>query len=190
MKDRIYKWWKFEGKFYHRDLIEGIKNLIKWFPIIWKIREWDWRYTLDILQQKLKFQSDWTEKHGIHLHKDEDIKWMRLCVKLIEKVKNGDYEIEYMDFENKKWDFISLNDGSDNSFLKNELIWEKYDEYFFKNKSMHKKTIEYLKQNQTRYCIHYSDKGLQAHTLSKLKHVKAKRLLFKILDEKIETFWD
>ena len=31
----------------------GIRNLIKWFPIIWRDRGWDWTYLVIMLQHKL-----------------------------------------------------------------------------------------------------------------------------------------
>jgi len=31
----------------------GIKNLVKWFPIIWKDRNWDYEYIFPILRKKL-----------------------------------------------------------------------------------------------------------------------------------------
>jgi len=36
-------------------LRRNIKNLIKWFPIIWSDRDWDYHYILAILQAKLEF---------------------------------------------------------------------------------------------------------------------------------------
>ena len=35
-------------------LIYGIKNCIKWFPIVWKDRNWDELYIYMLLQFKLK----------------------------------------------------------------------------------------------------------------------------------------
>jgi len=32
----------------------GIKNLIAWFPVIWKDRQWDYMYLLRIINKKLE----------------------------------------------------------------------------------------------------------------------------------------
>ena len=37
-----------------RDLIFGIKNIVYWFPVIWKDRHWDEWYIIKILNHKLK----------------------------------------------------------------------------------------------------------------------------------------
>ena len=55
-----------------------------------------------------------------------------------------------------------------------------------------------MKQNKEEYkglylfiaCYNTESKKTQALILSKFKHEKAKRLLFKILEEKLENFWD
>ena len=57
MFNKIRLWWKFDGKYLHRDIAQGIKNLIKWFPIIWKDRNWDDSFIFDILQFKLQNQA-------------------------------------------------------------------------------------------------------------------------------------
>ena len=31
---KLYRWFKWEFKYLHRDIAQGIKNLWKWFPII------------------------------------------------------------------------------------------------------------------------------------------------------------
>ena len=34
-----------------------IKNIIRWIPVLWNDRDWDYHYTFEILKTKLKFQS-------------------------------------------------------------------------------------------------------------------------------------
>ena len=46
---RLRLWYKFEGKYMFGNFKQGIRNLINYFPIIWKDRDWDYHYTLDIL---------------------------------------------------------------------------------------------------------------------------------------------
>ena len=36
-------------------MVKGIKNLIKWFKVIWTDRDYDWAYILIILKHKLKY---------------------------------------------------------------------------------------------------------------------------------------
>jgi hypothetical protein len=46
-------WWNHDGKYYHKYIKQGVKNLIYWFPIIWKDRNWDSHYIFEIMKHKL-----------------------------------------------------------------------------------------------------------------------------------------
>lgn len=47
--------------------ISRIKNLIRWFPVIWNDQDWDSEYTLDILLKKLEHQRDFFLSKDTHL---------------------------------------------------------------------------------------------------------------------------
>ena len=74
-----------------RRLIYGIKNLIKWFPIIWKDRDWDYYYTMEIFKKKLLFSAKHMRKYG---HLENSIKYaeqMEDCAFLMHVVQNEVY---------------------------------------------------------------------------------------------------
>ena len=43
----------------------GIKNLIKWFPVIWRDRDFDWMYLIEIIDHKLKYMEK-CQRNGHH----------------------------------------------------------------------------------------------------------------------------
>ena len=55
---RIYLWWIFDGKYFHKNFVKGVKNLWKWFPVIWKDRDWDDHYIFEVLKFKLNTSND------------------------------------------------------------------------------------------------------------------------------------
>ena len=58
-----FLWWlRWEAKYSHKDLYQGIKNLVRWFPIIWRDRDWDDHYIFEVLKFKLKNQSKYIDK--------------------------------------------------------------------------------------------------------------------------------
>ena len=116
-----------------RNIIAGIKNIIKWFPIIWKDRNWDHFYLYDILKHKLIFMAEHMYNKGYHEFSKQDGDRMMLCVRLIDKVQNEDYM---------------------NELINNDNI-----------------TLEGIQKAEN-------------------KHNKAKKLLFKILEQNIERWWD
>ena len=75
----------------------SIKNLIKWFPIIWQDRDWDHGYVEDMLLFKLnnmykRFSDpnatyvDWNSKHA-----KPALKALKICIQILERRKNNYY---------------------------------------------------------------------------------------------------
>jgi hypothetical protein len=79
----ISLWWNNEGKYLHRNFKIGIKNLIYWFPIIWKDRNWDSHYTFEIMMHKIKAQSKYIGERDIHTRAKRDAEVMMTCVRLM-----------------------------------------------------------------------------------------------------------
>jgi hypothetical protein len=109
-------------------------NLIRWFPIIWKDEQWDHYYIYEILKYKLIIMSSTIREKGNHTLAEYDANRMMLAVRLIEKIQNEDYVLEFL--------------VNDEDFTKENI--EKGD----------------------------------------AKHNKAKRILFKLLENYIERWWD
>ena len=122
---KLYRWFLWDVKHVHKTVWTGIKNLWKWFPIIWKDRDWDYYYIFQVLKFKL-------EKQAKHLG-GRDAELMMTCVRLINKLQNEEYYEEY------------------------------YDSRPMNNEMMYK---------------------------CQAQHDKAKRLLFKIMNDRIDSWWD
>jgi len=71
--------------------IRRFKNLLRWFPIIWRDEQWDHYYIFEILKYKLIFTAEHTRKNGYHVNSSCDADRMMLCVRLIDKVQNEEY---------------------------------------------------------------------------------------------------
>jgi hypothetical protein len=139
--DKISLWWRFDGKYYHKFLREGISNIIYWFPIIWKDRNWDHGYIYTMLQHKLKAQAQYIGRRDWHTRAQQDARRMTICVNLIQKLQDDFYEMEYMDYAKDRHWFEPCNDGTDNSTWESENIWEKYDDYFKKYPLIYKRVM-------------------------------------------------
>jgi hypothetical protein len=130
---RLYRWVRWELPYQHKYIKYGVKNLYKWFWVIWKDRDFDYHYTYQILKFKLEKQAKHLGKRNWHESSKRDAELMMTCVRLINKLQNEEY----------------------------------YDELY----NLDKRSPEALKIVTDR-------------------HNKARRLLFNILDRKIESFWD
>ena len=174
----IYLWWKFEGRHIPRDIKIGIKNLITWFPIIWKDRSWDYHYIYDILEEKLKRTSKQIDSAKIFVGYEYVVRDINIAVKLINRLKTDYYSFEYSDYIDSKFKFVPVEDNSSVKRLEVETIRDNLSDFFLKYPRIYKKY-------QMR-----QDKKLVAMEISRENHRRAKKLLFKILKEKIEHWWD
>ena len=182
---KIYLWWKFEARYYHKDFTHGVKNLIRWFPVIWKDRDWDDHYIWEIWKKKLSFQAEHIYKHGHHVNNVYDAERMRICVRLIDDIQHEFYSSEFMDYHESKMHFTPSEKYPEYSTVETTELWEKFDDYFAKYPHAYRevtKTDRYIFDNDSKQKI--------AMNMGYYLHKKANRILFKLLERHLESWWD
>ena len=184
--EKISLWWRFDGKYTHYKVYYGVKNLIKWFKIVWKDRDYDDSFIFDVLKFKIENTAKYTEKRKWFVGWEHEVSRMRLCVKLIERIQEEYYGMEYMDFEETKYKFVPV-EGKDlggESFyeMKSEVVKDELEDYFKKYPKTYKNII---KKNGSDVSNHYVAIQIGRHN-----HEKAKQLLFNTLNKHIERWWD
>jgi hypothetical protein len=180
----IKRWFKWELPYYPKYFVEGVKNLIRWFPIVWKDRDWDTHYIWEVMKFKLKNQAKYIGEHDRHMSAKRDAEIMKLCVKLMDRIQNEYYSAEYMNYHKSKYYFIDTEDENLKE-LKHHLLTENYDNFFAKYPLVYKKVM------QTEQLPFRKDtkEGI-AINISRLNHIRARKLLFQILENNIEGWWD
>jgi len=168
-----------------RNFYFGIKNLIKWFPVIWNDRDWDDYYIFEVLKYKLAKQADHTAKHNNHTRAQYDAQRMRLCVSLLDKVQNEYYSMELYEYSDKEYVFEDCKDRPGSKTIKTKVISERYADYIKKYRSAYRRVMKMKKSHYRRS----SAEGI-AMCIAYDNHLRAKRLLFTILDRYIEHWWD
>ena len=191
--DKIKLWWKFDGKYIPRNIVEGTKNLIKWFPIIWRDRDWDSQFIFDILQFKLKNQAKYIGDNDRHTSAKEDAEIMMRCVDLIEKVKTEFYQSEYMDYHESTFEFVDIPENERSEWYEegmkqyhSEEIWEKFDEYFAK----YPKIYDYVMTYKKAQIFPIDTKQKIAMNMGHELHKRARKELFNLMEKNIERWWD
>ena len=164
----------------------GIKNLWKWLPIIWKDRDWDHFYIYEIIEFKLRKQANYIGTMDRHTRAQEDARDMLICADLINKIKTNHYSHEYFDYQELNYEFIPIEDKPGLNELKIDTVFEDFDSYFNKYPSWYRRAIKHMEKNQS----DSYDKNRIAMTMSDLREQKAKELLFKIIPDKIDGWWD
>ncbi len=73
------------------EFFNGIKNLIYWFSIIWRDKDYDQNFLFKILRHKLIKQEKYFRKNDISKHKDLYANDMKECILLIDRIIKNDY---------------------------------------------------------------------------------------------------
>jgi len=83
----------FKNKFQDlpRNFKHGIKNLKKWFPIIWKDRNWDHHYIYIILRHKLHLTEQLIRNKGRNINAEKNADKIKLCINLLDRLIKDEY---------------------------------------------------------------------------------------------------
>lgn len=162
-----------------KQFFKRIYNLYRWFPIIWKDQDWDHSFIFEILKFKLKNQAEYIGKRGYHISAERDAEIMMLCVRLIDKVQDEYYGMEYFEYHKSELKFIPSKSHPGNYEMEVEMLEENFDEYFKKYPLIYRMVPD-LKAPKDRI----------AHEIAKINEERAHKLLFKILEQNIRRWWD
>lgn len=183
-------YWKRLGGWRVNQFFVSVKNLIRWFPIIWKDRDWDDHYIWEILKNKLRWQAKYIGDRDLHTRAALDAKRMRLCADLIDKVKDEFYSSEYMDYYESDFNWLDIPDKPGYKQLDIETKSERFDEYFAKYPLVYKKVLADKSLQIFTLEDRDDDKQRIAMNIGRYNHERARKLLFRIMEENIEGWWD
>jgi hypothetical protein len=173
-----------------RDIYRSIRNVIRWLPIIWKDRDWDSHYIFEILKAKLQNQANYIGDQDRHTRSKRDAEIMRTCVKLIEKIQDEYYAMEYMDYEDRIFDFMLSPTQPGLYELHTQTKSENYNDYYKRYPLQYKRVMNGEGVLDIKYRDEESMKQIIAMNIGHTNHIRAKKLLFGILERHIEGWWD
>jgi hypothetical protein len=162
-----------------RSFFKRVKNLIRWFPIIWKDQDWDDHYIFEVLKFKLKNQAEYIGYHDRHVTAKRDAEKMMLCVRLIQKIQDEYYNMEYMDYHESDYNWNPCKEVPDHYELEIVERSERFDEYFSKYPLVYRQAPD----------LHAPKQKIAAY-IAHTNQMRAHKLLFKILEENILGWWD
>ena len=168
----------------------GITNIIKYFKIIWNDRDYDHSYIFNILRFKLEKQAKYINDKNRFISSRRNAELMLLTSRLIELIKEDAYDTEYMDYYESKIEFVPYGDKKDLFSMEETMIYENFDEYFKKYPLQYKKALNGELNRFTREEDESKNKKIYAMEIAQENHNRCRRLLFKILEDNIEKWWD
>jgi hypothetical protein len=164
-----------------RSFLTGCKNVIRWSPTIFKDKDWDHWYIYNILQKKIEFQRQEIIYANRHTDINRDNRDMTIVLNLIERVNEGFYGVEYLDYSESKFRFEPIEGDDEYYTMEQDVISENYDEYIKKYQSSVRKV---LKEKPD------LDKKDLCFWVARHNEEKAHDLLHRILKERIRYWWD
>ena len=156
-----------------------LKNLIRWLPIIWNDTNWDGETIFPIIKHKFEILRKEIVQNGFVSDIDTINRDMGIAIKLLDLIYEEYYCLEYQDFRITK-DDINPNCKFEECFIE---VSNSYDDYFKKYKSsvraINKKLGKLPEENI-----------LLALMVAEYNQQKAERLLYKIMLDRLHSWWD
>ena len=73
------------------DITDGIRNVIRWTPVIWYDADFDWRYLARVMEYKLRRSAHLELTIGHHVGSQRDGRRMLVCAELLKRLQEDDY---------------------------------------------------------------------------------------------------
>lgn len=183
------KWRISNVRQYPSHIATGIKNLWKWFPIIWKDRDWDSYFIYDILKFKIINQSKYIGKKNRHSSSSREAEIMMMTARLMHRYQTEYYDTEYMDYHESKYNWLSVKNTTKLKELDIELVSEKFNRYYKKYPLQYKKVMS-GEINRYYRPVKQKDRKLIAMEIAHENHNRCRKLLFKVMEANIDKWWD
>jgi hypothetical protein len=121
---------------------------------------------------------------------------MRLTSRLIQRCQDDHYDMEYMDYHESNFNWLDITDEDDipekykdSKRLEIDLISENFDDYFKKYPRQYKRVMSGEVSRFSRP-IEEKDKQLIAMEIAHENQDRCRKLVFKIMERRIEGWWD
>ncbi len=158
---------------FYWDVHQGIKSLIKWFPIIWKDRNWDNYYIYVIIRHKLHLTEQLTRNYGHHLYHIKDAEKIKKCVILLDRLIEDEYHENVYKHFDEKWGQSEFNFTDSTEYPDCQRLHITYPNVITKED-------EKLQEKQNKLLMHKPEE-MKKQDLD---------LLFKTMRKHIQTWWD
>lgn len=150
-----------------------VKRVIEFLPVIWKGFDFDYIYSIELFKYQLTRTAKFLEsERAVCVYSKQTSMRIRIITELMEKVYDSYYELEHYSQMEEKWGTSRLvyEPFTSETIKFTGIVWSKAN--------TEQEQIEANKE----YDI-LSKKALA-------KHLKAKKLLWKLIEHNIENFWD
>lgn len=161
-------------RYYIKNLLWRIHNTWSWAKLVWQFRWYEYGQVYAVMRFSLvKALENFDRSKVKYVGMESDMYYMRLCVKLIDRLQSEYYEERaHKELDNRWGNYKTItetiNDGS-------PVVY----------KMVVKRELDKTEADSKRY----REDFVKTYNFWMNKHEKAKKLLFRILNEKLEKWW-
>lgn len=166
-----------------KEFIRGVWNIIRWMPAIYRDRHWDHSFITDLLQKKLEFTRQELVTANRFVGVEAVNKDITLALNLLERIKHQSYHTEIFDYISKSYDFVPIDVTGDYLTMQETIIEEHLEDYLAK----YKRTAKKLRK---KYKLKASETERLAYRVSSYNQEKCERIFWKLMDYKLNYWWD
>ena len=73
------------------DITDGVRNVIRWAPVIWFDADFDWEYLATVMEYKLRRSAKLETTVGHHVGSKRDGQRMLICAEILKRLRADDY---------------------------------------------------------------------------------------------------
>jgi len=165
-----FKW----GLYFHwriRYFFNGVYNIFRWIPTIYRDKDFDDYFITKIIQKKIEHQRKHLVECNRHTGVHYDNYWMTVLLNLLEREHDQFYELE-------KYDYVKY----EGSVLESKITLDETTKYLSKYKSSIRR--------MTKSNLELEDKESMALLVGMHNQKRCRDLIFEILKTKSANWWD
>lgn len=166
-----------------KQFLQGLYNIIRWMPTIYRDRHWDHSFLTDLIQKKLEFMRDELVTANRFVGVEAVNKDITLALNLLERIKHSYYELEMYDYIKRAYDFVPTDVTAEYFTMQDTILEDNLDEYLAK----YKRTASKLRK---KYKLKLSQTEKLAFKVSSYNQEKCERIFWKLLNYKLTHWWD
>lgn len=169
-------------KYFIKRKIWQIKNVLRWLPIIWKQYDFDYSYSVEVFKFQLQKQAEFLESEKVKtLCAKDRAKRIHTVIKLMDKVYNDEYSIDYVEILKEMYGKDVLNI----SFIETDSTT--FNDFTNSTEKLYTMKYEYENWDNAEEISQIHDELLH---MSKEKQKRAHRILWSMIEKDIQTWWD
>lgn len=166
-----------------KQFFQGLRNIIRWIPIIYRDKDWDHSFLTDMLQKKLEFMRHELVTANRFQGVEAVNKDITLALNLLERIKHSHYELEIYDYIKRSYDFVPADVTAEYYVMQDTILEDNLDEYLAK----YKRTTGKLRK---KYKLKYDQTEKLAYKVSSYNQDKCERIFWKLMHYKLNHWWD